>query len=101
MTPEGKIKKQITDYLDQLEKKGHAIYWERRDASGLNYKKGLPDIWLCYNGLHIEVEIKTDKGERSALQETWQRYFDTHSISYMLVRSKKDFIDQLLEIISC
>ena len=99
-TPEGKVKKQITDYLDGLIEKKHHVYWERRDASGLNYKKGLPDLWMCYNGLHIEIEVKAEKGERSAMQEMWQRYFDEHSISYILARSKEDFEDQLLKIIS-
>ena len=99
-TPEGKVKKQITDYLDEMIAQGGPIYWERRNATGLGYKKGLPDIWMCYNGIHIEVEIKTEKGSRSAMQETWERYFVDHSISYILAHSLTEFKDKLLEIIS-
>lgn len=98
-TPESKIKKQITDFIDRLEKQGHQVYWERRDASGLNYEKGKPDLWMCYNGLHIEIEVKAAGGERSAMQELWARKFESLSIAYILADSVDAFKEQLEKII--
>jgi len=100
-TPEDKIKKQITDYVDLLEKKHDIpIVWERRDASGLGYRRGRCDLFIVYNGIHIEVEVKTPKGIMSAMQETWQRYCVAHNIKHIVVHSKKEFVEGLSKIIS-
>ena len=100
-TPEDKIKKQITDYVDLLEIKYNVpIMWERRDASGLGYRKGRCDLFVVCNGVHIEVEVKTPKGSLSTMQETWQRYCVANKIPHIVARSKEEFADQLLKIIS-
>jgi len=99
-TPEDKIKKHITDYIDVLEKKGCPITWERRDASGLGYRKGRCDLFVVYNGLHIEVEVKTKTGLLSSMQETWQRYCQAHSINHIVVRSREEFAKELGKITS-
>lgn len=99
-TPEGKIKKQITDLVDDLQKEGLKIYWERRDASGLNYRKGKADLFVVLAGLHIEVETKAPKGEQSAMQETWQRQCLALDIPYILAESKEEFLTKLEKFIS-
>lgn len=73
LTPEGKVKKSIDEYLDSLKAQGHPIYWERRNATGLNYKEGKPDLWVAYNGFHIEIETKQVGGEVRTRQEKWER----------------------------
>jgi Holliday junction resolvase len=99
-TPEKEIQDAIINSVKDLEKKGHPVYYERRDASGLSYKKGLPDIFVVYKGLHVEVEIKSLSGSRSSLQETWARYFESIGTPYILAKSKDDFLTQLSEIIN-
>lgn len=89
------IQESIESYINDLYKSGIKIMCERRDAAGRNYKKGSADIWLAVNGIHIEVEIKTDTGKRSTLQETWERFCISAGVEYMLVRSLADFKDQL------
>ena len=92
---ETSIQDSIESYIDDLYKSGIKIMCERRDASGRNYKKGSADIWIAVNGIHIEVEIKTDTGKRSTLQETLERFCKSAGVEYMLVRSLADFKDQL------
>lgn len=49
----------VISHLKALKKQGVPIFWEKRQAGGFNYKKGLPDIYIVLNGRHIELELKT------------------------------------------
>jgi Holliday junction resolvase len=62
MTPEGKVKKQVTDLL----KKVNAYYFF--PATGGYGRSGVPDIVACYRGRFIAIECKAGKGEPTALQ---------------------------------
>ena len=89
-TPESKVKKKIHDYLTKLEKEGKPVYHEVREAGGLTYKKGLPDLWVVVNGLHFEIEVKAEDGRRSTLQYKWEEIFRKRHIIYACVNSVEE-----------
>ena len=93
------IQDNIEDGLKKLQKQKFPIIFERRIASSANYKKGSADFWMSLNGYHIEVEIKTDTGKRSTLQETWERLCRAQGAHYMLVRSFDDLLTQILDFL--
>lgn len=69
MTPEGKVKKKIIEFLDGIP----SIIYELRQAGGWSYKKGRADLWGIYNGRHFEVEVKAPFGQPSMLQLEWEK----------------------------
>lgn len=96
------IQDKIEEGLKKLQKNGIPVMFERRIASSANYKKGSADFWMSLNGYHIEVEIKTETGKRSTLQETWERLCKARGSHYMLVRGFDDLLTQInnfLEVI--
>lgn len=66
MTPEGKVTKQIRDYLKPLEKQGRIFVV--KIAGGPRQRRGLPDLHLIYRGFAIWVEIKRPGKEPTELQ---------------------------------
>lgn len=82
-TPEQRIQKKILKYLEELKKSNHPIFFERREAGGLAYKEGLPDLYAVYNGVHIEIEVKAPGGEPSASQLKWERFFKNIGAIYI------------------
>ena len=91
------IQDNIEKGLKKLQFEEHMpIMFERRIASSANYKKGSADFWMSLCGYHIEVEIKTETGKRSTLQETWERWCRAQGAHYMLVRSFDDLLQQIL-----
>lgn len=99
MTPEKKVQNKIIDYLQDLEKKGYPLLFNRRDAIGFNYKKGSADLWIVYNGLHIEVEIKAPNKQQSVMQKKWEEKCKKCKILYLIVDSAEDFKKLFNEII--
>lgn len=93
MTPEGKVLSAISTFLRSEMKKGRC-YFERRNAVGLNYHKGVPDIWLTKNGKHYEIEIKRPGGVRSTLQYKYEEIFKKLGCIYACV----DSFDKFLEV---
>jgi len=91
MTPEGGIKAEIVKYLTILENNGYKILQFRRQAGGFAYKKGLPDLYVIFNGKHIEIEVKQPNGSMSTMQETWARRFKDLGIYYICVDSIEEF----------
>jgi Holliday junction resolvase len=63
MTPEGKVKKKVSDLLKQYE----AYYFF--PAMGAFGRAGVPDIIGCYRGYFFAVECKAGKGKTTALQD--------------------------------
>ena len=64
MTPEGKAKVKIKQwYKDNLP--GH---WRVSPRGGPFGKQGCPDDIICWHGVFIAVEVKSDTGEVSAIQ---------------------------------
>jgi len=65
VTPEGKAKVKIRQwYKDNLP--GH---WRVSPRGGPFGKQGCPDDLLCWQGVFIAIEIKSDEGELQALQK--------------------------------
>lgn len=62
MTPEGKVKKQVTAIL-----KAHDAYYFSPVTGGFG-RSGVPDIVVCYRGKFIGIECKAGKGQPTALQ---------------------------------
>ena len=87
MTPEGKVKKRITDFLDGIPD----LEYELRQAGGWNYKKGKADIWFVYRGIHFEVEVKAPGGHPSALQLTNETKYKNAGALYWRGDSSVDF----------
>lgn len=75
MTPEQKVQNNIEDHLKTYQKMGFPIFYQKRQAGGYNYKKGIPDIYIVIGGKHIEVEVKKPGGEPSSMQLMWYRRF--------------------------
>ena len=96
MTPENKVKEKIIKYFKTLQDKGLPLFYERRQAGGFSYKKGLPDLYFVYKGRHIELELKSDNGEPSSMQLMWQRKFkEVYDIDDYIVSS----VDEVKRII--
>ena len=63
-TPEGKVKRKINEWLD-IHMPGH---WRVMPRGGPFGKAGCPDILICWMGIFIAIEVKSDTGEASAMQ---------------------------------
>ena len=92
MTPEGKLLSEVTAFLREEMKQGKC-YYERRNAVGLNYRKGVPDVWFAKNGQHYEVELKRLGGTRSALQYTYEEIFKKLNVKYACIDSFEKFLE--------
>jgi hypothetical protein len=62
VTPEGKVKKAMTEGLDQL-----AAYWFFPATHGYG-RSGVPDIIACIDGKFWGFECKSDSGTATGLQ---------------------------------
>ena len=97
MTPERSVKNKIVKRIKELQASGEKIYYEPREAGGYTYRKGIPDIWVCYYGKHIEIEIKAPGGEMSTMQFKWKQIFDGLGIPCYCISSVKEFNEILKE----
>lgn len=91
MTPEKRVQNAILKYLSELSKT-EPLFYERRQAGGFSYKKGIPDIYFVIDGHHIEVEIKAPGGCLSVMQEKFREMCDRCNITYICVDNIEDFI---------
>jgi len=63
MTPEGKVKKKLTEML-----KKHSIWYFFPPANGMG-RAGIPDVIAIVNGIFVGIECKADeKKQPTALQ---------------------------------
>jgi hypothetical protein len=62
MTPEGKVKEEVKNILNEL-----GCFWFMPATGGYG-KAGIPDFIICYRGLFIGVECKAGKEKLSSLQ---------------------------------
>ena len=85
-TEEKKIQNDIVDYLHSLPH----CYVERRSPYGFSYKKGIPDLFFVYKGIHVEVEVKKRDGIISTMQLKRRERFKNLGINYIEARSKED-----------
>lgn len=97
---ETSLTKDCLALLDNLAQAGEPIYYEHRSGSGgFGYKKGIPDLFIVINGIHIECELKTPFGKRSSMQEKWAMKFQRLRIKYMCPRTFVEFRDYILEVL--
>lgn len=96
ITPENKVKNNILRYFKTLQNKGLPLFYERRQSGGFSYKKGLPDMYFVYKGIHVELELKAKDGKPSSMQLMWQRKFkEVYQIDDYIVSS----LEEVKEII--
>lgn len=95
MTPEKRVQNRIFEILNDLKSRGAPIYCERRQAGGFSYKSGLPDLWFVYDGVHVEVEVKSATGSMSSLQETWEREFKRINTKHICCNNGAEFAEVL------
>lgn len=62
MTPEGKVKKKVTDIL-----KKHDVYYFFPATGGYG-RSGVPDIVCCFHGRFLAIECKANGNNPTALQ---------------------------------
>ena len=91
MTPEKRIQNKILKYLDNLEKSGYPVFYQRRQAGGYSYKKGIPDIYCVVNGKHIEIEVKAPGGHLSPMQEKFRDLFKRNNVEWICVDNVEEF----------
>lgn len=89
MTPEKRVQSAIEKYLSELEKV-EPLFYERRQAGGFSYKKGIPDIYFVYYGQHVEVEVKKPGGTLSIMQEKFQEKCKKKHILWICAESTDD-----------
>lgn len=83
MTPEQRIQERILSMFKAMAREGEPIFWEKRQAGGFTYRKGLPDIYGSYYGRHFEIEVKAKKGRPGAMQEKWEARFRAIGVAYL------------------
>lgn len=93
MTPEKKVQNDIMNYLTMLIDQDHPLFFERRQAGGLSYKKGIPDLYAVYDGKHIEIEVKAPDGELSSMQIKFKQKCRRLNILWVCSDSLDNFID--------
>ena len=91
MTPEKKVQNSIINFLRKLKDDGKPIFYERRQAGGFSYKKGIPDLSCVYYGYHIEIEVKAENGELSVMQEKFRDMCTKNKIFWICSNSLEDF----------
>lgn len=98
MTPEKEVQNDIVDYLTELEKAGMPLMHDRRQAGGFSYKKGIPDLYAVYNGIHIEIEVKAPGEEQTSMQEKWQMKCEMLNIPYVCADCVEDVTNLLRKL---
>ena len=100
MTEEKNLQNKMLAYLKTLKEQGKIALYEKRQAGGFSYKKGIPDIYfVCFGGLHVEVEVKAKDGKQSAMQEKFETLCLKNQIPYMLINDLSDFKVKVNELI--
>ena len=87
MTPEGRIKKEIRDWLAI-----NGIYYANV-AGGAFSKPGDPDIIADVDGHFLAIEAKTKTGRQSEQQKVCQQQVEGSGGRYIIARCLKDVVD--------
>lgn len=99
ITSEKKVQNKIISFCKKLENLGYPIYCERRQAGGFSYKAGQADLYIIYNGQHIEIEVKKENGKQKELQLKWEEKCKRLNCLYILADSFDSFYEQISSII--
>lgn len=97
MTPEQKVQQPIIKYFKSLQQLGLPVFIERRQAGGFNYKKGIPDLYVVYDGQHLEIEVKGPGGHQSTMQEKFEAKCKKLNIKYVCASSVDEVKEKMLE----
>ena len=89
------LQRKVLKYLKNLQETGHPLYYSRRSGEGLAYEEGVPDLYLVYNGIHVEVELKIIGGTVRARQEAFERKCKKWGILYIRPDTYKEFTDYM------
>ena len=90
-TPEGKVKKVVTEQLKQL----GAYYFS--PMTGGYGKSGVPDIIACYNGYFFGIECKAGKNTPTALQRmNLDQINEACGLAYVVNETNMNDIEKLL-----
>lgn len=98
--PEQRAKRQIKEMLDFL-----GICWTNV-AGGPGGTNGAPDIVVCYKGLAVAVEGKTEHGRQSDAQKEFQAMWEASGGIYTIAKTWEElelalgFLDQEIEAAS-
>lgn len=87
ITSEKQIQNQIIKLFESYKKAGIPIFWEKRQAGGYLYRKGLPDIYCVIYGIHFEIEVKSPNGKLSAMQEKFRDFCKQNEIDWICADS--------------
>lgn len=90
MTPEGKVKDEIDDYLKSL---GTDCWYFKPMNMGYG-KNGIPDYITCYRGFFLAPEAKRKKGGKS---EAWQERQQAEIRAAGGVSSRVTSVDEVKE----
>lgn len=85
------VQKPILKFLKEYQAKDPSLEFFRREAGGFAYKKGLPDLWILYRGVHVEVECKDEDGEPDPLQLKWEERLKRAGALYCRPHSFTEF----------
>lgn len=89
MTPETKVKNAICKFLSGIPD----LHVERRQAGGLSYRAGAPDVWFVYKGRHVEVEFKAPDGQVRSLQLKHERELRNAGSLYWRGNNVDEFVE--------
>jgi len=94
MTPEGKVKKQVTAIL-----KAHGAYYFSPVTGGFG-RSGVPDIVVCYRGKFIGIECKAGKGQPTALQlKNLAQIREQGGIALVVNEDTVDGVQELMQLL--
>lgn len=99
MTATNRTTQSILDYLANLP---GAICWRNNaiPVRGRRFvgERGVGDIIGCYNGRHIEIEVKTGRDSQSKVQEKHQAEIERCGGLYIIAHTFDDFIKNWKEV---
>lgn len=67
MTPEGKLKKQVKDYLRSV-----GAWWYMPVQNGMGVV-GIPDFIVCYRGMLLGIETKAPLKNPTTREQRWKK----------------------------
>lgn len=99
-TKESKLARDFIKWLDELIEQGKPVYYEHRSGSGgFNYHRGVPDLFIVIEGLHIECELKAPDGKLSGDQEKFRWKCERRGTPYLCPRTFEEATDYIKKIL--
>ena len=80
-------------------------YWKQngwyviRNQQNIGSHKGLADVTILKDGMHIFVELKGEKGKQSPAQKLFQMDIERNGGRYCLCKSVDDFIKEVKQLL--